>query len=181
MRPFQNLHETGKLDAYQRCTKKVKRIIMRYSRLVSKLESEKVFFAIENDTPVKLFLQKVHAYIGANWKCSQQEITKLVLDLDLNDQKGSSSNEKERSDCVNHICESLKNMKHNLDGNNGAIRYSSCAMNIALSLYLKSKQGYDDLRASGLVCLPSPQKLNDRTQRLRVKDGGDHVVYMLMK
>ena len=93
--------------------KKVKRITMRYNRLVSKLETEKAFFVVEYDTPIKAFLKKVHAYIAKNWKYSQDQITKLVLDLKLSDQNASSVNHKDRDDCASYICETIQNMKKN--------------------------------------------------------------------
>ena len=72
----------------------------------------------------------------------------------------------------------LYNTKNKLDDKTCDLRYSVHTINIALSLYLGSKQGYDDIRTSRLVCLPSPEKLADRTRRLKVKDGGDPNVYI---
>ena len=72
-------------------------------------------------------------------------------------------------------------MKNKLDGKHGSNRFSAHTINIALSLFLRSKRGYEDLRASGLICLPSPQALSKRASKCKVQSGGDPSIYLMLR
>ena len=82
-----------------------------------------------------------------------------MIDLDLCNDDNTSSNEIGRSDCATHIYESIQNMKRKLCGKFSSVRFSTHTINVAMSLFLRSKKGYDDIRISGLLCLPSPRLL----------------------
>ena len=94
---------------------------------------------------------KAHNYISENFNLSKIEIRKLVLDLDLWVNNDTSQNKKEREECATYINESLDNMQKKLVGENLRVRHSAHTINISLSLFLRSKHGYDDLRSYGLI------------------------------
>ena len=50
-----------------------------------------------------------------------------------------------------------------------------------VSLYLCNKKSYDNLRESGLLCLPHPNTLKNITKNLKVEPGGDPSIYLLLK
>ena len=74
--------------------------------------------------------------------------------------------------------EQIKNMSLQLNGNQKAVRYSPYIINIAMALFLRNRKSYDDLRASGLLCLPSPRSLSNITKVTKVEPGGDPKLYM---
>ena len=81
----------------------------------------------------------------------------MVLNLNLGTKNKTPSNIEGHEEYVSYIYENMKNMKRKLDGKGGAFRFSAHTINTALSIFLCGKRGYDDLRASGLLCLSSPQ------------------------
>ena len=50
-----------------------------------------------------------------------------------------------------------------------------------MSLYLRSKEGYDDMRDSGLICLPSPRTLSKKTSKCKLNPGGDPSIYLTIQ
>lgn len=53
----------------------------------------------------------------------------------------------------------MKNMTNKLEGKDGNIRYSAYVITIPLSLFIRSKCGYDDTFISRLMCLLSHRLL----------------------
>ena len=53
-------------------------------------------------------------------------------------------------------------------------------MNICLSLYMRSKSGYEDLKQSGIVPIPSSAILNILTKPLKVNKGLDPKMNVLL-
>ena len=51
--------------------------------------------------------------------------------------------------------------------------FSAHTANIVLSLLLRNKKSYDDLRYSGLLRLPHPSTLKKITKDMNVLPGGD--------
>ena len=180
-RPFSNLNPKEKVDAYEQRYKKVRSVSMRYNRLVSKLNNMEDSLIIRHNTPVNDIFDKVFDYISKHWNYSKSEINKMFLELELGTNDKTSSNIDERNKCVSYISENIQNMKNKLDGKHGSNRFSAHTINIALSLFLRSKRGYEDLRASGLICLPSPQALSKRASKCKVQSGGDPSIYLMLK
>ena len=72
-------------------------------------------------------------------------------------------------------------MSNQLNGKKKQCRFSAHTVNISLSLYLRSKQVYDNLRDSSLLILSHPNILNNITTKLKIKAGGDPSVYLPLK
>ena len=161
-RPFNKLTPDEKIHAYEIRNRKYKYINLNYQRLVTKLTNKEENFVLTEGTPALNLLRNTCTYISDNWKCSKSEITKLMMTLDLDDLGKESTEHNEREECAAYISENIINMKKKLDGNSQGIRFSAHTINIAMSLYLRSKKGYDDMRDSGLLCLPSPQLLSGK-------------------
>ena len=104
-----------------------------------------------------------------------------MLDLDLGVDNDISQNKKEREECASYICDSIENMRKKLEGKSSRVRHSAHTINISLSLFLRSKRGYDDLRSSGLICLPSPRLLASKTSHYKIRPGGDPSIYLMIQ
>ena len=101
-----------------------------------------------------------------------------MIDLDLGITKDGCNNTKEREECAYYIRDNLKNVTTKLNGENRGIRYLSHTINVALSLFLRSKLGYDDVWASRLLFLPSPRLLASKTSKWKIRDNGDPSIYL---
>ena len=179
--PFSNLNPEEKVVAYEQRYKKVRSVSMKYNRLVSKLNNMEESLIIRHNTPVNDIFDKVFDYISKHWNYSKSEINKMFLELELGTNNETSSNIDERNECVSYIYENIQNMKNKLDGKHGSNIFSAHTINIVLSLFLRSKRGYEDLRASGLICLPSPQALSKRASKCKVRSRGDPSIYLILK
>ena len=180
-RPFGILNQEEKVLAYEQRNKKMRTISKKYQRLVNKLQNVNESLTIHHNTPVSELFKKVFKYLSENWKFSTLEINKLVLELNLGTKNNTDNNIEERKECTKYLCENIENMKHKLKGQGGLVRYSAHTVNIALSLFLRNKRGYDDLRSSGLLCLPSPQILSRKASKLKVRPGGDPSIYLSLQ
>ena len=80
----------------------------------------------------------------------------------MGDDRNIPSNNEECDECVSYLCDSIYNMRHEPNGNTKCVRFSVHTIHFAISLFLRSKQGYDDLRASGLICLPLSQIISKK-------------------
>ena len=104
-----------------------------------------------------------------------------MMTLDLGSLGGESIDQNEREECEVYISENIINMKKNLDGNPEGIRFSAHTINIVMSLFLRSKKGYDNMRDSGLLTLSSPQLLSRKISKCKVKPGGDPSIYLMIQ
>lgn len=61
------------------------------------------------------------------------------------------------------------------------MRHSAHATNISLSLFLRSKRGYDNLQASWLFFIPSPRLLASKRSHCKVRPGGYPSIYIMIQ
>ena len=149
--------------------------------MISNLKRKQESYIVSDNTPAKDILIKAHNYISENLKLSKTEIRKLVLDLDLGVDNDASQNQKEREECASYICDSIENMRKKLEVKSLQVRHSAHTINISLSLFLRSKRGYDDLRSSGLICLPFPRLLASKISHYKIIPGGDPSIYLMIQ
>ena len=69
-------------------------------------------------------------------------------------------------------------MKKKLEGKNKWARYSVHTINIALSLFLRSKHGFDYICASRLISLLSPRLLASKISIWNYYEGGHPSIYL---
>ena len=72
-------------------------------------------------------------------------------------------------------------MQKKLEGESHQVRHSAYTINISLSLFLRSKRGYDDLRVYGLICLPSPRLLASKTSHCKIRSSRDPSIYLMIQ
>ena len=71
-------------------------------------------------------------------------------------------------------------MSLHLNKHSGQCRYSSHIMNTCLALYGRSKAGYEELKESGVLPLPSASTLERLTKPFKIKEGFDPNVNLLL-
>ncbi len=98
----------------------------------------------------------------------------------LDDQSTDNITEKEKEDCAEYICETINNMSVHLNEKSKQCRYSPHILNICLAVYSRSKAGYEELKDSGLLPLPSASTLKRLTQPFKIKEGFDPKVGYLL-
>ena len=86
-------------------------------------------------------LKKTCKHISNNWRYSKAEVSKLMIELNLDNDEHTSSNDVERANCAANICESIQNIRKKLDRIYSSVRYSDHTVNVAMSLFLQSKKG----------------------------------------
>ena len=92
-------------------------------------------------------------------KQTNEEITQMVMELQLEDNKSLAESRDNRVRCAEYLSEIIQNMLTQLNGNDNNMRYSAHTINVPLSLYLRNKKSYSDLRDSGLLVLHHPRLL----------------------
>ena len=71
---------------------------------------------------------------------------KTIVNVELDHDKGVPVQDCERDKFVSHISESIKNMSLKLQDKSSQCRFSTDIVNISMSLYMKSKAAYSELR-----------------------------------
>ena len=102
----------------------------------------------------------------------------LSLVFENDGEKISTIEEKQYTD---YIVESIMNMRIKMKEGDKRCRYSPHIINTAMSLFLRNCKLYDELRLSGLLCLPHPRHLRSISGHLKVKEGGDTLLYSVFK
>ena len=82
-----------------------------------------------------------------------------------------------RAICAKYLTESLQNMCATIENRKINVRYSARTINVDMSLYMRSKKSYDNLRSSGLIYMPYPSTLKKVTKYLKIYPEGDPNIY----
>ena len=67
----------------------------------------------------------------------------------------------------------MDNISNQLKNHSNLSTYASKTINVALSIYTRTKSGYDDLKKHNVICLPSKRTLEKYLSDLRPKEGMD--------
>ena len=73
------------------------------------------------------------------------------------------------------------NMRTKLQNGERRCRFLPHIINTAMSLFLRNRKSYDMLRLYGLLCLPDPRYLRKNSGQLKVKEGGDPLLYSMFQ
>ena len=71
-------------------------------------------------------------------------------------------------------------MSRNLKKKSSGDRYSSEIINITLSIYSRSKSGYEELKQAMSIALPSARNIEHYLEPLRFKDGSQPIRLAMM-
>ena len=119
-------------------------------------------------------------YVQKNLKSSRDELVKIFVDLQFRDDPEKASTF-ECQEYTNYVCEGISNMQFKLTRRETQCRFAPHIVNTAMSLYLRSRKSYDELRSSGLLCLPDPRHLRRISGTMKVGEGGDPMIYSLFQ
>ena len=163
-------------------TKSRKQIYYRDSRikkLIALLRAKKENMVIRSGE-VRDLLLKATEYISTNLKSSREEILKVFIDLQFReDPKNSTA--LEGQEYTNYVCEGITNMQWKLKHRGHQCRFSPHIIDTARSLYLRDRKCYDELKASGSLCLPDPRHLRRISGVLKVGKVEDPMIYSLFQ
>ena len=65
------------------------------------------------------------------------------------------------------------NIETKLKEGNRRCNFSPRIINTSMLLFLRNRKLYDELRLSGLLCMPDPRHLGRVSGHLKVAEGGD--------
>ena len=75
----------------------------------------------------------------------------------------------------------MDNISNQLKNHSNLSTYASKTINVALSIYTRTKSGYDDLKKHNVICLPSKRTLEKYLSDLRPKEGMDPKSLLLLQ
>ena len=97
--PFYLFCQTTQKVAYNRTKYDINIIKQKYSRTVGNLEKEKNILTFGDDTPAKQVLVDAIKYFKTNWKKTNDNIVKIMMELQLEGENGN--------DVKNRQCQSI--------------------------------------------------------------------------
>ena len=175
-RPFNSLSPEKKQEVYQNQKYKLKLVHNKYDLLITKLKSKKNKLAFDDDSPAKMELQQACDFIKSNWSLCKNDLIKTLLDIqskddDVNQVKKFSNEDTDK--LVSYLTESIENLALQLNDKDRQCRYSSHAINMSMSLFLKNKSMYEEIRDSKGLSLPSRNTLMEKQSILKSSPGID--------
>ena len=147
--------------------------------LTTLLKAKKENMVIQNGRVKDVLIDAVK-YIKDNIKASKSEILKVFMGLQFDNNPGESTT-LEQDEYIDYIMETITNMGLKLKTHHKQCRFSPHVINTAMSLYLRSRKSYEELRNSGLLCLPDPRHLRQIGGDLKIAEGGDPMIYSLFQ
>ena len=131
-------------------------------------------------TPAKQVLLDAISYLKKNWKKTNDDIVKIMMELQLEGENGSEVKKEDRINFATYLTETIKNMSLHINDKSEQCRYSPHIVNISQSLYLRSKSAHNELRSSGILQLPSSRTMKRTISHFRMNPGLDpKVIYTL--
>ena len=120
------------------------------------LKKSKGKYYMTRDSPVIVAIKEAVDFVTKNVKFSKDELLRLLVEekISTRTDDGITSEIKQ---CANYIFESIEGFSKKLNGDKDGYRYSPHVINVAMTLFLRSKTSYDELRSSGLLNLPSQE------------------------
>ena len=151
----------------------------RIKELITKLRLKKENMGIPVGRVKDVLLQATNC-ISSNMEIIREEITNIFVGLQFNDNIGKTTRIEEE-EYTNYVCEGIANMKRKLMKGGKCCRFSPHIINTAMSLYLRNRKSYEELKYSGLLCLPDPRHLRRISGSLKVVEGGDPMIYSIFQ
>ena len=166
-------------DLRTKTRKKLYYLKSKNSILQNLLETKKEKLCIRRGDVRDVLLQAIN-YVNSNLKESKDQLIKIFLSLQFTNNPGEATFS-EQDDYCNYVLESINNMGKKLARQDSQCRYSPHVINTAMSLFLRNRNSYDELRNSGLLALPCPRVLRSLGKELKVGEGGDPLIYSMFK
>ena len=179
-RPYNSMSPQELSSSYNNVLKESRVLKCKYNRLIARFESKTSKFMIEDHSSAKTIMQDVLIHLKKRWSQTTFDVTKLIMELSLEEDSTDAISHKEKEACAGYICDTINNMSLHLNKKSKECRYSSHIMNICLALYSRSKTGYEELKDSGILPLPSSRTLERLTEPFKVNEGFDPKVNFLL-
>ena len=179
-RPYQTMSPEELFKSYSSSQKAKFIFKRRYNRLVVKLEDKTAKLMIEENSSAKECMLDVIKHLKTRWSYTKSDVTKLLMEVNLEGICKDKITITEKKECAEYICDTINNMSLHLNNNSGQCRYSPHIMNVCLALYGRSKAGYNELKESGLLPIPSASTLERLSKPFKIKEGFDPNVYLLL-
>ena len=180
-RPFNSLSPTDQKNSYEEIRREKINMHKRYDRLVEKFESKRIAINLTENSIPKMQVTTACFYLKQNWDDSKKMIMSMILDIQNDRGNGNLITDGERCKLVSYLTESIENLSRQVNGKSNRCRYSSHAVNLAMSLFLKSKSSYQLLRNEKLLSLPSAEVLKKKMSLLKSSPGLDIKSFLFMK
>ena len=175
-RPFNSLTPDDQKVAYQKVKYSKKVVDKRIQSWIEKMKLKNNKLSFTDNSPAKQQLKEACEFIKKNWTQCKNDLMYTLLEV----QKGHEDGKKEkifsdivRDNLISYLTDSITNLSLKLNGKGTQCRYSNHAINLSMSLFLKNKAMYKELRETNSMSLPSPDILYKKQSLLRPSPGVD--------
>ena len=166
--------EFDKVQSYKRNINK------RFDRMMCRLQNFKNHLSFQDETLPKKQLERALAYARDNWDDCKTYIIEELFKLSDTDIAQTPNIEDEKKNFVAMVLEQFDNMAKDLKQTSNGKRYSHEMINLAITVYSRSKKGYNDLKESMAINLPAGRTLEMYLKPLRFKDGPQPKSYAML-
>ena len=153
----------------------------KYSRIVSLFKGKDTDLVFEDGSVAKDQLKKAMAYIESDWTRCKNDVMKMIVDMELGDSKADDIKKEEHKQFVSFMMEYMNNMSLKLKDKSTQCRFSPEIVNISMSLYMRNKAAYSELRSCNIVPLPHQDKLKKHLSVFKPTEGIDPISMLFMK
>jgi len=127
-------------------------------------------------------VRKVSKFINENTNNAYQSIFTAIMEnmCKSNTEKHMVLSDEERKQCGDFASVILEQMQSNakkITKNEKGVRFSPRILRMALSIYTRSKVGYEEMRKASVEVMPSPATLNRLKSKMKTTDGTCPITY----
>jgi hypothetical protein len=148
----------------------------RSSRLQAYIERNTSAYIDESDENARSMIKAVAAEVASDTASTKKIISDIILKKGL--PGGKKIPESDIEDFVDHVVDEISNFgKAVVEGQKTQVRFLPRMLRLAMSLWMRSKSGYDDLREQSVAIMPSASLLKKIQQGMRVNEGHCAKIY----
>jgi hypothetical protein len=147
------------------------------SQLLARLQDDNHSYINANDEQARTMMQKAADFVVNHNKDDAMEI--LIKDIIIRKglSKGKEISESQVSEFAKHCVNEIKNFTLVKEDNKSRVRFSPRMMRLAMSLWMRSKKGYEAFREHSIMIMPSVSLLKSMQKGMRMNEGKCAKIY----
>ena len=183
-RPFTSLTPEDQKVAYQKAKYGKKVVDKRIGSWIEKMKLKKGKLCFTENSPAKEQLKEACKFIKDNWMECKNDLMYTLLEVQNVNETGKKEkifSDIDRNNLISYLTDSITNLSFQLNGKGSQCRYSNHAINLSMSLFLKNKSMYKELRENKDMSLPSSVSLYKKQSLLKPSPGADPTSMLFIK
>ena len=114
--------------------------------MVEKIETESNELVLEPGSEAEKEIKNACDYINDNLSICQKDLLNMINGVQVGDDQNKLFSDEERNKLTTYLSESITNLSLQLKNKSNRCRYSEHAINVSMSLHLRSKSSYTLMR-----------------------------------